>query len=227
MRSLLSREASVPMSRGCPPSPLSRGVCAAFVLLIVPLAGCTLGAPKQAAVPPAPKPAVVQAAAPDPPLSIPQTAVTLPDLQKVSPDAIPTAQAAAPPVPEKTEAPAPPHASRHAAAGPSSPPKAADSEPEAEAPPVQAVQEQAPIQPIMKDDEQKKIKNDIDARKKEINEKLGRVKGRALSEQNQSLGDHILSFLAQCEVAAARGDYSQADSLSERALVLAREIQIE
>jgi hypothetical protein len=183
-------------------------VCAAFVLLIVPLAGCTLGAPKQAAVPPAPKPAVVQAAAPDPPLSIPQTAVTLPDLQKVSPDAIPTAQAAAPPVPEKTEAPAPPHASRHAAAGPSSPPKAADSEPEAEAPPVQAVQEQAPIQPIMKDDEQKKIKNDIDA-------------------QNQSLVDHILSFLAQCEVAAARGDYSQADSLSERALVLAREIQIE
>src|ERR1017187_9235574 len=108
MRSLLhdqragsGREGCGPMSRDA----ARRSVCATL-LLIVPLVGCTLGASKQAAVPPPPKPAAVQPPAPDPPLSIPQTAVTLPSPQLVNPDAIPKVQTAQESsAPAKTEAP--------------------------------------------------------------------------------------------------------------------------
>lgn len=134
----------------------------AIVLLIVPLVGCTLGARNKAAVPPPPSPAAVQPPAPDQPLSIPQTAVTLPGYQEVNPDAIPqvTAQAPAPGKPE-----APPAASRpkpHATAGSSKP--VAEDEPEA--PPAPAVQEQAPIQPILTGEEQKRIQDAIETRKR-------------------------------------------------------------
>jgi hypothetical protein len=210
------------MSRGCPLGPARRSACATL-LLIVPLVGCTLGASKQAAVPPPPKPAAVQPPAPDPPLSIPQTAVTLPSPQWVNPDAIPKVQTAQEsPAPEKTEVPPTPRASRRTAAGPPKP----EPEPEPEAPPIPAVQEQAPIQPILSGDEQKRIQDAIEARKREIDDKLGRVK-RNLSSHDKSLVERINSFLAQCAQAEQRGDYSQADALSERALILARELQSE
>ena len=197
-----------------------RSACATL-LLIVPLVGCTLGASKQAAVPPPPKPAAVQPPAPDPPLSIPQTAVTLPSPQWVNPDAIPKVQAAQEaPAPEKTEAPPAPRVPRRAAPKP----EATETETEAPAPPPPAVQEQAPIQPILSGDEQKRIQDAIGARKREIDDKFGRVKGH-LSSHDKSLVERINSFLAQCAQAEQRGDYSQADALSERAVILARELQ--
>jgi len=192
-----------------------------FILLIVPLAGCTLGASKQAATPPPPKPAAVQPPAPDPPLSIPQTAVTLPSPQPVNPDAIPVVQVAQTPAPEKAEAPPAPRVAHRPPAGP---PKQ-EQEAETEAPPpAPAVQELAPIQPILKGDEQRKIQDTIESRRHEISEKLSRAKGR-LSTHDQSLVERIKSFLVQCEEAEKRGDYSQADVLSERALILAGELQ--
>jgi hypothetical protein len=209
-------------------SPLQESRLFAFlrgflILLIVPLVGCTLGASKQAAVPPPPKPAAVQAPAPEPPLSIPQTAVTLPSPQWINPDAIPKVQTAQEsPAPAKTEAPHTPHASRAANAGSPKP----EPEPEPEAPPTPAVQEQAPIQPILSGGEQKRIQDAIEARKREIDDKLGRVKGHS-SSHDKSLMERINSFLAQCAQAEQRADYSQADALSERALILARELQIE
>jgi hypothetical protein len=223
MRSVPSREASVPTRRGCPPGPGPWSVCAVLVLLIVPLAGCTPGASKQAVVPPPPKPAAVQQPPPEPQLSTPQTVVTLPELQPVNPGAIPkvqTVEAAHPP--EKTEAPPPPRAPRHTSTGQS---KAADPEPGAEAPAIPAAPEQAPFQPILNADEQKHIIAAIDGRKKEIADRLNRTRARTLSEHDQSLVDRINSFLAQCGVAEQRGDYSQADALSERALILAKELQ--
>jgi hypothetical protein len=181
-----------------------------------------LGLGKRAAAPPPPAPAAIQPPAPEQPLSIPQTAVTLPSPQPINPDAIPKETAQQSPAPEKTEAPPAPRAPRRSAAGPPKP----EPEPEAETPPAPAVQEQAPIQPILSGDEQKRIQNAIDGRKKEINEKLGRIKGR-LSDHDQSLVDHIKSFLTQCDEAAQRSDYAQADALSLNALVLARELQFE
>jgi hypothetical protein len=196
----------------------------ALILLIVPLVGCTLSAGKQAAVPPPPKPAAVQPPAPEPQLSIPQTAVTLPSPQPVNPDAIPSVQAAQAPAPEKPEAPPAPRASRRTAAGPPKPEPEPEAEPEG--PPTPAAQEQAPIQPILRGDEQKRIEDAIDTRKREIADKLGRAK-RHLSSHDKSLVERINSFLAQCDQAAKRGDYSQADALSERASILARELQVE
>lgn len=192
----------------------------ALILLIVPLVGCTLHAGKQADVPPPPSPAAVQPPPPEAPLSIPQTAVTLPSYQEVNPDAIPQATAPAP-VPAKPEAP--PAATRpkppHPTAGSSK--SVTDDEPDV--PPAPAVQVQAPIQPILRGDEQKKIQDAIDARKREIEDRLNRAKGH-LSSHDQSLVDRIRSFLTQCAEAEKSGDYAQADALSERALILAREL---
>ena len=188
-----------------------------LTLLIVPLVGCSLGAHKQAAVPPPPKPVAVQPPAPEPPLSIPQTAVTLPSAQPVNPDAIPPVRTSQAPAPERTEAPPAPRSSRRSAAGPAKP----EPEPEQEAP---AAQEQAPIQPILSGEEQRRIQGVIEARRREIGEKLGRAKG-GQSSHDKSLVERINSFLAQSAQAEQRGDYAQADALSERALILARELQ--
>jgi hypothetical protein len=188
-----------------------------LILTIVPLVGCTLGAAKQAAAPPPPKPAAVQQPAPEPQLSIPQTAVTLPSPQPVNPDAIPQPVTAQVPVPEKTDPPPAPRTSRRAAATPPKP----DPEPESEAPPAAALTEQAPIQPILSGNEQKRIEAAIEVRKRETLDKLDHNKGR-LSKHDQSIVERINSFLLQSDQAAKRGDYSQADALSERALILAR-----
>ncbi len=119
----------------------------------------------------------------------------------------------------KTETPAAQKVSHR----PLGPPKK-DEEPEAEPepPPTPTVQEQERIQPILSGDEQKKIAGAIDARKKEIAERRSRAKH--LSAHDKSLLERIESFLAQCELAEQRGDFSQADALSERALLLAREL---
>ncbi len=199
------------------------------ILLMVPLAGCTLGTRKQAATPAPPQPTAVQPPAPEAPLSIPQTAVTLPPEQKFNPESIPKVQVAEEtPVPEKPEVtPAPTRAARpRSAAGTSAPSTAkadTDADVETPAPPVQAVTEQAPIQPILGGEEQKKIKGIIEGRKREISDRMNRAKAH-LSPHDKSLVDRIESFLQQCEQAEQRGDYSQADSLSERAVVLAQEL---
>jgi F0F1-type ATP synthase membrane subunit b/b' len=86
------------------------------------------------------------------------------------------------------------------------------------------MQEQAPIRPILTGDEQKRIQTAIDSRNREIADRLARAKGRS-SSQEQTLVDRIKTFMAQCDQAKQRGDYSQADALSERALILARELQ--
>jgi hypothetical protein len=198
-------------------------LCAVLALLIVPLVGCTLGAAKRAAVPPPPSPVAVQPPAPDQPLSIPQTAVTLPGYQEVNPDAIPqvaTAQASAPEKPE-TPPPAPHTKARSTVASSKS---VIDDEPEV--PPPPAVQENTPIQPILTGDEQKRIQDSIDARRREIDERLKRAKGQS-SNHDQPLVERILSFMTQCADAEKRADYAQADALSERALILARELQSE
>jgi hypothetical protein len=206
-----------------PPEPRSSALLqGALILLVVWLAGCTLRADKQANVPPPPKPAAVQPSVPEPPLSIPQTAVTLPSLQPVSPDAIPKPETAQAPAPEKTEATAAQKVP-HRTAGP--PKKSDEAEAGPEPPPAPPPQEQERIQPILSSTEQQRIAGDIDARKKEIAERRSHAKH--LSSHDQSLVERIKSFLLQCEQAEQHGDFSQADALSERALLLARELPSE
>jgi hypothetical protein len=196
---------------------------ASVILLILPLAACNLGSSKQAATPPPPKPAAVQPPTPEPQLSIPQTAVVLPSPQPVNPDAIPAppaAQVQSPPA----EAPPPAHTARRTTTA--NPPKP---EPEAEpetpaAPSAPAVQQQAPIQPILSGPEQKQLQDAIEGRRREIEEQINRA-SRHLTSHDRSLIERINSFLAQCAQAEKRGEYTQADALSQRAAILARELQ--
>jgi len=205
--------------------PLSESRLRAFlsgsvILLILPLAACNLGMSKQATPPPPAAPAAVQPPVPDPQLSVPQTAVVLPSPQPVNPDAIPAAVPVAEvPAPGKTEAPPVVHTTRRGAA---TQPKS-DTDTEAEPPAAPVVQEQAPIQPILSGDEQKKLQDNIEGRKHEIEERLARA-GHHLSAHNRVLVERISSFLTQCTQAERRGEYSQADALSERALILAKEL---
>lgn len=197
-------------------------LCVFLVLIMAPLAGCTLGASKQAALPPPPKPAAVQPPAPEPQLSVPQTAVTLPSPQPVNPDAIPAVAAVQAPAPEKADPPPPTRASRRTNAVAPKP----EPETEAETTQAPAAPEQAPIQPILSGDEQKRMHEAIDSRKREIEGRLNRAKAH-LSEHDKSLVERIHSFLAQCAQAEQRGDYSQADALSQRAAILAQELERE
>ena len=160
-------------------------LCGAFIVPIVLLADCALRPTKTAAAPPPPTPAAVQPAAPEQPLSIPQTAVTLPGYQEVNPDAIPQVTPPAPP-PEKAEAPPAPRTARRSAASPPKP----EPEPEAEAPPAPVVTEQAPIQPILNGEEQKRMKEIIEGRKRQTDELL---KGHS-SSHDQPLVDRIEFF---------------------------------
>jgi len=191
--------------------------------LIIPLAGCTLHAAKQAATPPPPKPAAVETPAPEPQLSIPQTAVVLPSEQPVNPDAIPPAPATVqPPAPEKT---APPVVIRSRRAA-SSVPRQEPAEQEAETPPAPPIEEQPPIRPLVSGEEQKRIKSSIESRRRSIEDLLNRAKGHQ-TDENKALVERINSFLAQSAEAEKRGDFTQADALSVRALILAQELQVE
>jgi len=193
------------------------------VFFLAGLAGCTLHGNQQAAAPPPPKPAAAPQPAPEPQLSIPQTAVQLPSAQAVNPAAIPEAPAGPPPPPEKPETAASPRPVRR-----TSPPKPAEAEVETPpaAPAVSTAQEPAPFQPILSGEEQKRIQEAIGARRREIDERLNRAKGH-LTDHDKSLVERINSFLTLSSQAAQRGDYTQADALSERALILARELKVE
>lgn len=191
-------------------------------VLMVPLVGCMLGGAKQASVPPPPKPAAAQPAAPEAPLSVPQTSVVLPSPQPVNEDAIPQALAAPAPVPEKVQAAAPPSRPKRRPVADA----AKEAEQEAEPPAAPVVEEKPPFQPILSEDEQRQIKGVLETRRKEIRDLLGRAKAHP-SSTNQALEDRIDSFVKQSDDAAQRGDYRQADALSERAWILAKELQVD
>ena len=189
-----------------------------LLFMLVVLAGCVHNR-HQAAVPPTPQPVAEQKPEPEPQLSIPQTVVHLPAAQPVNPDAIPPVPAGPPPAPEKAGTSVPPRPARRA-----SPPKQAETE--AESPPATTAQEPAPFQPILSAEEQRRLQGAIEVRRREIDGRLVRAKGH-LSDHDKSLVDRINSFLTLSAQAAQRGDYTQADALSERALILARELQVE
>jgi hypothetical protein len=185
----------------------------AFIALLV---GCTFARKKTP--PPPPPPVAVSPPAPQQPLSIPQTSAQLPSPQPVNPDAIPPAPAPAPP-PEKPEA-SPPRPARHVSPRPEAPAEAEQpAQPAADAPAP------APFQPILSAQEQARLKNSIDARRREIEERLKSVKRP--SAHDQGLIDRINSFVNLSSQAAQRGDFTQADALLERASILARELGLE
>ena len=190
-------------------------------LLLTSLTGCTLFPTKQPVTPP-PAPAPPKPVAPEPPLSIPQTTAQLPTPQPVNPDAIPPAPAPQPTA-EKTEA-APPRPAKRP------PPQKPETTQEAEQPAPQPAPaetaETAPFQPILSPQEQARLKNSIESRRREIGDRLLK-NSKNPSPHDKSLMDRISSFVDLSAKAEQRGDFTQADALLERASILAKELPIE
>ena len=75
-------------------------------------------------------------------------------------------------------------------------------------------------------EEQQKLKDSAQTRRREAAQALAQAQqGRRLSAHERDLVKRTQSFLNQSEQAENRGDLRQADSLAERAQVLARELQ--
>ncbi len=185
--------------------------------LAVCLSGCGLRNKTVAAapVPPPPPPAVVEPAGP---LSIPQTSVELPPPQPLDPRALETAQAPPPAPEEPAPAPKPPRR-------PAQPPVATGPQLPADAAQQPAPEERPRLQEIVPPEEKRRMAEEIAARKREIESVLQQAAQRRLSEQDRGIVERIRSFLLLSDQAAARDDMRQAEALSERALVLARELR--
>lgn len=195
----------------------------AGILLVLGLAGCSLrgGGKSAKAAPPPPKPApTASATAPEGPLSVPQTQVQLPPLQPVNPAAMAAPQEPQEPQPEPAPQAKPPRRPAPVAAAPKpveTPPAAA---------PQPAIGERPRLQEIVSPEERKKLGDQMAARKKEIDDALRQAAARPLSDHDRNIVDRIKSFLQLSDQAGARGELRQAEALSERALILARELRL-
>src|ERR1035438_2423785 len=171
------------------------------------LAGCSLRSKpaKSAVAPAAPKPVVAPApAAPPPALSIPQTHVELPKPQPVDPAALAT-EPKPPEPPEPPPAPVPARPRRAAAA----------SRPET----------RETFQEVVSPAELKRLQDQALARRHEANQILEQLGRRQLTGAEQNVAATIRNFLALSEEAEKHNDPRQANSLAERAQILAKELQ--
>jgi len=186
-------------------------------VLSLALAGCASHAKPLATAQPAP-------------LSTPQTQVVLPPAQPLDPAALATETSSADSAPVAMEPAAPAAAPP---AGPAATPRvrrpapAVAAQPVAPAaqppaPPVEAPVERPAMQAILPAQEQKKLKDSAEARKKEVRATLAKMTGRRLSADDQDLVKRIQFFLAQSDQAERHGDMSQADVFAQRAQDLAR-----
>jgi hypothetical protein len=174
--------------------------------------------------PPAPVAVPAASAKPAPaspePLSTPQTDVQLPPPQPVSPEALATIQPPPEPAPEP---PVPPPAKpvRKQTAAKPEPVAPAQEPPAAAAPPAE---EPIRLGTVLTDEQRRRIAADLDRRKAEITTFLRQVNPRRSSAHQKNMMENVRSLLKVAEDAAKRGDMTSADSLSERALILAREL---
>jgi hypothetical protein len=187
------------------------------------LAGCLVHGKQQMAkaVPPPPQPAPQPAPQPlSQPLSIPQTNVILPPPQPVNPEAVAAATAPEKPV---EAAPAPPSPRRTSGAPQGSP---RQETPAVVGPPSPPASDRPPVEEIVPADEQKRLQESAENRKKAARQLLDQMKGRHATQDQHRIIQRVQSFLNQSDEAAQRGDMRQADLLAERALVLAKELPV-
>jgi hypothetical protein len=189
------------------------------------LCACEMKAPR-AKAPAPPQPAAAKAEpppepGPSEPLSIPQTQVRLPSPQPLNPEAV-----VSPPLS------APAGKSAASTAGrpkrPPTPPTAAPSKPEAvETAEAPASATEAPprrIEPVLPDEQRRRLNEDIVSRLREVDQLLGRIAARTLSDKEKESVERIRSFKDLSFQALERGDTQQANGLADRALLLAKEM---
>jgi hypothetical protein len=168
--------------------------------------------PVAAVVPVAAKPVVVPPP-PPPPLSSPQTRVELPTPQPIDPAALDT-ETAPPEAPAATRTQP---QRRPTVITPPAPPAPTTSQP-AE-PPRETIQEIIPA------GELKRLQEQVQGRRKEVDQILAQVSKRRLTQPQHVVVTNIRNFLALSEEAEKRNDMRQADALAERAQILARDLQ--
>jgi hypothetical protein len=216
---------------------ISMGVLFSTILMLG-LTGCVIGQKQQAKVvtPPPPAPKVEEPPPPRPePLSIPQTQTQLPPVQPITPEALATVQSP----PQTLEAQENPETNSKPVrrAGPVVGPKP-DSPPGGGAVAGQAVAAQvgppaaptpdaeprATVQEIVPPAELKRLQESVAAHQQEIRKVLETAQNRHLTDEQRRTVARIQSFLQQSEEAEKRNDWRQANTLAERAQVLAREL---
>ena len=207
-----------------------------LITAILALASCEMHAKTAAKTPPAPAPpvqsAVAKPATPPPQLSSPQTEVQLPPAQSISAEALASIEAVHEdlPAPEPVPMTKPPVQARRPApapAPPSNPPKPEQSTeiPAPQPPPATAPAEEAPrLQPVYSEEERRRVLGELERRKNDIENLLRGVNPNRMSADQKAVVERIRSFQAVAEEAAKRGDLRSADAISERALILAKEL---
>jgi hypothetical protein len=197
---------------------------------LVTLPSCSLRKKTAALPPPTPIQPVVLTPPPAPqPLSTPQTRIQLPPEQAVSAEALATIPSV--PVEARAQsAAAEPEAPPSKKPGSTAPSTAAQPATTGETPP--AVQETVPpagevqpsLQPFYTDQERRRVGAKLESNKKEIDELLRPLTRNGMSADQKSVADRIHSFTEQADDSARRGDLRAAEGLSERGLILAREL---
>ncbi len=193
-----------------------RGMAATLIALTC---GCATGKPPVvASVPPAPQPVGASAAvnAPEPPISYPQTVVRLPRPQPIPPDSI-------------TEPPS----DEPAVVRPSSRVRPPALAPTKEVPAVE-VRAPGPLRPagpvpeatpaLTRTDENSVSGVQIEPRIQAVREMLGRLGSRKRTADLDVSIARVQSLLTLAKRALDRHDLRQADSLTERAEVIARDL---
>ena len=176
--------------------------------------------PVASAPPPAaPDPSPVETAT-DPPISVPQTQVTLPNPQPI--------QAEAQSVPKVDSPPAAAPASQPVK--PRSPPAAPRAEPRQQtagqpgpAPPP-ATASRRRIRPMESAAERGRLMGEITTRQRQVQDNLAKARNRQLSDAEKGAIERIRAFLEQAETALKNQDLQQAAALSNRALLLSQDL---
>ena len=188
---------------------------------VLGLSSCVTGS-KKTVTPPTPVIANTKPAEPPPassePLSTPQTQVHLPPAQPLDPAALNTG-----PPQEPQNGSRPPAGPRRATTP--TPPVPTPVVPAPTLPP--AVPTEAPhvqIQEMISPTEQKRLQDQLNARRRDIAQILDRVSRRRLTHTQENVVKSIRTFLTLSEEAEKRNDIRQADALAERAQILARDL---
>jgi len=190
----------------------------AAVGLAMAMAGCVLTAKTAAKTPPTPKPSAPSTPPPPVQLSIPQTQVELPRAQPY--DLAALAVETAPSPPPQTEAPSP----SHTAGPPARPrPRPEPVTPPAAQPPAEP--ERPSVGVIMSAAEIKRLQESAQGRRRDVVHILEELKPRRLSQTQKNIVTSIRSLVTLSEEAEKRNDMGTADTLAERAQILAKDLQ--
>jgi len=205
------------------PTSIALAVCCGLMLASP---ACSLRPSQAASNPPAmaPKPPAQPAPpveiAAEPPISVPQTQVTLPRPQPIQ------AEALAKTVPESASAPEPPNQTVKPPRAPAPRPAATTAQAQpapapAPAPPPPAVRR---LRPVETPAERQRLMAGITVRQRQVQDVLAKARSRQLSEKDKTAVDRIQAFLEQTEAALKDEDLQQAEALSSRALLLCQDL---